>query len=856
LEYDAYKAGRAKTPDELSMQIPYLKDILQAMGITILEMDGFEADDLIGTVAKRAEEAGLTPLIITGDRDELQLVTDQTSVLITKKGVSEFELNTPASMREKYGFGPELFVDYKGLMGDTSDNIPGLPGVGEKTAAKLVQTLGSIESIIEHLDEVTPDRIRGIIDENRTLAFMSKRLATIVTNAPIEIDLEAMRVKAWDVPRLREIYTELEFKSLLKKLGTGMGYSQNSPSDETRPNAQADTQTFRPVRQGISVRSDARTTVIDSVQGLSEITALIADAESICLRTLGTSDHVEFPLVYAIYIYVNKKNQDVPPEYICVLTRGDDQLLVETAEILRVLPLKLIGHGLQDDLFRFRRSLGEGRKATDGSIRKAVPIFDAGVANYLLAPGGGEPTFAQICLTYGGITMREEPDFSSNILAFANDEIVAYGLEFCVAVSALEPVMRRLLEADELTGLFDEVEMPLISTLADIEVNGFTFDPAALDSISAEIDARVDVLTEEITDLAGEPFNINSPKQLGEILFDKLGLIGSKKNKNGWSTSADILEKLRFEHPIVGKALEYRTLVKLRNTYIEGLPSFVAKDGRIRAHLQQTVAATGRLSCTDPNLQNIPVRQEFGRLIRKAFTSRGEGYLLMGADYSQIELRVLAHLSEDPALIEDFKSGADIHRRTAARVFGVENEADVTPAQRGGAKAVNFGIIYGMSSFGLSEELSISRKDAKRYINEYFAQHKAVKAYLDDCIREAKENGYTTTILRRRRPIPEINASQYMVRQLGERLAMNSPVQGSAADIIKVAMNRVRVALSGAGLSSKLILQVHDELILEVPSGEEEAAARILKQEMENAVTLKVPLRVDVKTGMNWYELK
>ncbi|GHU63098.1 DNA polymerase I [Clostridia bacterium] len=878
LEYDAYKAGRAKTPDELSMQIPYLKDVLEAMGITILEMDGFEADDLIGTVAKRAEEAGLRPLIITGDRDELQLVTEQTSVLITKKGVSEFELNTPASMREKYGFGPELFVDYKGLMGDSSDNIPGLPGVGEKTASKLVQTFGSIESILEHLDEVTPDRIRGIIDENRTLAYMSKRLATIVTNAPIDIDLEAMRVKPWNLPRLREIYTELEFKSLLKRLDADAPAGQEAapPSDaypwETHIVDSASsiirTSAVCPVVVRTTVRTDARIHLIDSEAGLSEIPSLLAGAESVVLHTLGSSDHVEYPLVYAIYIYVNIDDQaqqnDNRPEYICVLTRDDDRLLAKTAEILLALPLRLIGCGLQEDLFRLRRARGDGQgrgtqdRGTDPQFCPASPCpgFDAGVANYLLAPGGGEPTFAQICLTYGGITVREAPDFSSNILAYANDEIVDYGLEFCAAAAALEEAMRARLGADGLLPLFDDVEMPLAATLAEIEVNGFTFDTSALKDISAEIDARVDGLTESIHREAGEPFNINSPKQLGEILFDKLGLKGGKKNTKGWSTSADILEKLRFEHPIVGQALEYRTLAKLRGTYIEGLPAYVAKDGKIRAHLQQTIAATGRLSCSDPNLQNIPIRQEFGRLIRKAFTSQGEGYLLLGADYSQIELRVLAHLSGDPALISDFTSGADIHRRTAARVFGVENEEDVTPAQRGGAKAVNFGIIYGMSGFGLSEELSISRKDADRYIAEYFAQHKAVKAYMDACVEEAKENGYTTTILGRRRPIPEIRASQYMVRLLGERLAMNSPVQGSAADIIKVAMNRVRTALREAGLSSKLILQVHDELILEVPEAEAEEAAFVLKQEMENAVTLKVPLVVDVKMGLNWYELK
>ena len=856
LEYDAYKAGRAKTPDELSMQIPYLKDVLSAMGITILEMDGFEADDLIGTVAKRAELAGLSPLIISGDRDELQLVTDKTNVLITKKGVSEFELNTPESMREKYGFAPELFVDYKGLMGDTSDNIPGLPGVGEKTASKLVQTFGSIESVLSRLDEVEPERIRNIIDDNRTLAIMSKRLATIVTDAPIEFEFDDMRIRDWDIPRLRAIYTELEFKSLLKKLEndspSGGLEAAAAPSVPKTAEFQQVTQEPKTEVPPVLLRTDAKTTVIDSEAGFAVIPELLENAASVVLHTVGSSDHVEAPLVYAIYILVNHGDPGISSEYVCILTRGDDHLLEKIAEMLLVRPIELLGHGLQEDIFRLRRALGDARE----NVCKVIPKFDTGVANYLLAPGGGEPTFAQICLVYGGLTVREEPDFSSDILAFANDDLVNYGLEFCSAVNALEKPMCVRLDNDDMTHLFEDVEMPLVYTLAEIEVNGFEFDSSSLNDISIEIGARVDALTDSITELAGESFNINSPKQLGEILFDKLGLKGSKKNKSGWSTSADVLEKLRDEHPIIGQALEYRTLVKLRGTYIEGLPAFVAKDGRIRAHLQQTIAATGRLSCTDPNLQNIPIRQEFGRLIRKAFISKNDDYVLMGADYSQIELRVLAHLSGDAAMIEDFTSGADIHSRTAARVFGVEDESQVTIAQRSGAKAVNFGIIYGMSSFGLSEELSISRKDADRYIAEYFSQHVAVKAYMDACVNEAKEKGYTTTILGRRRLIPEIRASQYMVRQLGERLAMNSPVQGSAADIIKVAMNRVRFALAEAGLSSRLILQVHDELILEVPAGEMEEAARILKYEMENAVTLKVPLVVEVKTGSNWYELK
>ncbi|MDR3365298.1 MAG: DNA polymerase I [Clostridiales Family XIII bacterium] len=899
LEYDAYKAGRAKTPDELSMQLPYLKDILAAMHITILEMDGFEADDLIGTVAKRAEAAGMRPLVITGDRDELQLVSDRTSVLITKKGVSEFELNTPASMLEKYGFGPELFVDYKGLMGDASDNIPGLPGVGEKTAAKLVQQFGSIENIVRNLDKVAPERLRGIIEDNEMTAFMSKRLATIVTNVPIETDFEAMRVREWDLPRLRELYTELEFRSFLKKLPAFDGGENGKLCKNTavfaseaeqsaKPSCKSDVlglprrcaprndglstnhaagdgknilgRRCAPRNDGLSTQPGASAilafepgnveiTRIDSVAALAMLKGRLARVEEIVLHTLGDYDHVEAPQVYAIYIMVNG-------EYFCVMTRDDEALLLAAAEMLVSLPLGLVGFCLKDDLYRLRRILALAGKLPEADAIRLKAVFDMGVAGYLIAPGGPEPSFAWLAQVHGGFTIREVPDFSQNILAFDSGDIAGYGRDFCVAALALLPVLRQRLEDAGMAKLFDEVEMPLAETLAETEANGFAYDGTVMDEIAAAIDVRIDELTRSITEAAGEAFNINSPKQLGVILFEKLGLPGGKKNKSAYSTGVDILSKLKDDYPIVGQVLEYRMIVKLKGTYIDGLPAFVAKDGKIRAHLLQTVTATGRLSCADPNLQNIPIRKEPGRQLRRAFVPECADCVLMGADYSQIELRVLAHLSGDPFLIEDFTSGADIHRRTAARVFGVENEGDVTPAQRSGAKAVNFGIIYGMSSFGLSEELAITRKDAERYIAEYFNKHKAVKEFMDSCVTKARRLGYATTILGRRRPIPEISASQYMVRQLGERIAMNSPVQGSAADIIKIAMNCVAASLKKEGLAATLILQVHDELILQVKKREVEQAARILKREMEGAAALRVPLEAEVKTGANWYELK
>jgi len=852
IEYDAYKAGRAKTPDELLMQFPYLKDILRAMNITILEEDGYEADDLIGTLAKNAGEEGLETLIISGDKDELQLVSDLCSVLITKKGVSEFELYTPETFLEKYGFSADLFIDYKGLMGDASDNIPGLPGIGEKTASKLVREFGSIENIVENLDKVEPERIRNIIDEERQTAFMSKRLATIVTNAPIDIGFEEMRVREWDTERLREIYTELEFRSLLKKLAPAWESSDSLTNHGDGPFDRQTNHGDGPFdRQSLSKGpspmigpvvdydpENIEISIVDSFEGLAVVADALAGADEAVLHTLGSDDHVEMPEVDAIYVYVNG---------ICyfIWTRGDEGLFRAAAEMLASAQIKLAGYGLKDDLYRIYRT----------SHLSLTPVFDAGVANYLISPGPA-PTFSQLALTYGGINVREEPDFAKDILATDRDYVAGLAKEFCAAMLTLKPIMRERLEEEGLTELFEDVEMPLVKTLAGIEAEGFSYDAAAMDEIAGAITDRIDILTSSITDLAGMQFNINSPKQLGDILFEKLGLPGGKKNKNGYSTSADILEKLRDDHPIIEQVLEYRMLVKLKGTYIDGLPSFVSKDRKIRAHLMQTVTTTGRLSCVDPNLQNIPIRKEPGRQLRRAFVPESDEYVLMGADYSQIELRILAHFSGDTALIEDFNSGADIHSRTAARVFGVENEDDVTIEQRSGAKAVNFGIIYGMSSFGLSEELSITRKDAERYIEEYFRQHEAVKAYLDRCVADARALGYSVTILGRKRPIPELSASQYMVRQFGERLAMNSPVQGSAADIIKIAMNRVNKALKKEGLVSKLILQVHDELILQVKKGEEEKAAGILKREMEDAVKLKVPLVADVVTGESWYDLK
>jgi len=644
------------------------------------------------------------------------------------------------------------------------------------------------------------------------------------------------------VPKLREIYTELEFRMFLKRLDA---YAKKTPATE-------DSVSKGPVTD--TAGENVEISIIQSAGEWEAARPVLMGAKDIIVKILGDEGHVEQPSIYAIIIMVNQSA-------FVIQSWNDEGLLRTAAEFILDLVkegARLTGFSLQDDLYKLlmvTRGSGLAGDRSDAFTQKSVRD-DVRIAHYLLAPSAGGLSFAQIALTYANLSVPEPPHLSGGLLAVTTEEIGAYGRVFCAAARAIVPILRGRLEELDLLRLYEDIELPLVLSLAATEVNGFAFDAGALKEIDREIIARTDILTAEITELAGVSFNINSPKQLGEVLFERIGLPGGKKNKNGFSTSADVLEKLSDTHPIIGKVLEYRMLTKLKGTYIDGLPAFVSKDGRIRCHLQQTVTTTGRLSCTDPNLQNIPIRQEPGRSLRKAFVPGGEETLLMGADYSQIELRILAHLSEDQALIEDFESGADIHQRTAARVFGVENADAVTPAQRSAAKAVNFGIIYGISSFGLSENLSITRADAERYIAEYFEAHPAVKAYLDGSVAEARALGYTTTIFGRRRAVPEITASNYMTRQFGERLAMNSPIQGAAADIMKIAMNRVYARLRAEKLLTEIILQVHDELILEAPVGEQEAAARVLKEEMEGAAALKVPLVCEVKTGRSWYELK
>ena len=819
-EYDMYKAGRKKMPPELAMQIPLLKDVLSAMRIKRIEIEGFEADDIIGTIVKRAEDAGIEPYIITGDKDELQLASDKTKVIITRKGVSEFDIYDEQAMIDKYGFTPLQFIDYKGLMGDQSDNIPGVPGVGEKTASKLIKEFGSIDAVIENIDKVTPKGVRTKIEENIQLALMSRRLATINTSVPIDIDFDEYRLTDPDYDALIEIYTKLEFNKFLKKLNV----SKDAAVHDDSPKAEA------------RDLSEIRKTIVRDGKTAEDI-ELAGEA---VMKVFGDASHLG----------------DVSIDGVALLC-GDDYFYF-CGESLPVLIEKLgkadisyTGHGLKRDYFILMNKGLEGFSTA----------FDTEIAQYVLDPGRSGYSLSGMSNEYLHTTVEDEKELyertgQTDMFTDSTESFSEYGLRACAAVAEIRRIQEAKIEKDGLERVLYDIEFPLIEVMAAMEKEGFRVDRKTLDDFGREISGRIDELTETIYGYAGKEFNINSTIQLGEVLFEDLGLPAGKKTKRGYSTSADILEKIKDAHPIVPAILEYRTLTKLKGTYVDGMiPMINAGDGRVHAHFNQTVTATGRISCTEPNLQNIPIRQELGRQLRKAFIPDDEGCVLVGADYSQIELRVLAHMSGDEALIESFNNGEDIHKATASRVLGIP-EDEITPGERSRAKAVNFGVIYGMSAFGLSSELDITRKEADEYIKAYFAKHAAVKSFMDRQVSECRERGYVTTMMGRRRYIKEINARAYMVRQIGERLAMNSPIQGSAADIIKIAMIKVYRALKEHGLASKLILQVHDELIINTKKDEKEIVEKLLTENMEDACELAVKLKADLNEGNNWYELK
>ncbi|MDO4870394.1 MAG: DNA polymerase I [Bacillota bacterium] len=807
-EFEDYKAGRKKMPPELAMQIPLLKDILDAMHICRIELEGFEADDIIGTVARAAEASGLEPFVITGDRDQLQLATDVTKIIYTKRGVSDFDLFDHDAFVEKYGFTPLQFIDYKGLAGDSSDNIPGIPGVGDKTATKLIQEYGSVEEIIANADSIKPAGLQKKVAENAQSAMMSKRLATININVPIDTDISRFAIGEPDYDKLIEIYKRLEFNRFLARLSKQAG-------GETAADPAADTG---------SNETDVTATPVEIIDPAGiDLSTLTISGEAV-IHVFGDGNHLKSPQLTAIALINDGKYYYIEQDFVTWLAAQD---------------VRFVGHDLIDDYFMLM-SKGMARCNTCFDTAIAQYVIDSGRSNYKLEALANEHLHRSI---------DEQGEDTAEGRA-------AYGLAICSAIQDIYRIQKQIINDQELDQVFYDIELPLVEVMAAMEREGFKADRGYLEEYGKVLTGKIEELAATIQMLAGEEFNINSPIQLGEILFEKLELPHGKKTKRGYSTSADVLEKIVDKHPIVPNILEYRTLSKLKSTYIDGLiPLINEEDGKIHAHFQQTVAATGRISCTEPNLQNIPIRQELGRKLRKAFVPETESCVLVGADYSQIELRVLAHMSADEALVKAFNNGEDIHRATAANVLGVP-EDKITVEERSRAKAVNFGVIYGMSAFGLSSELHITRKEADDYIKAYFAKHQQVKEFMDGAVEFCKANGYVTTLMGRKRYIKEIHASQFMVRQIGERLAMNTPIQGSAADIIKIAMIKVFNALREQKLRSRLILQIHDELIINTYPDEKDTVEKLLIDNMESAYEMAVDLKAELNEGANWYDLK
>ena len=806
--FDAYKGTRKPMAQELREQVPVMKEVLQAMGIKIVEMPGYEADDLLGTIAGMAEVQGMDVSIISGDRDLLQLATEKVKIRIpkTKRTGTEIEDYYAADVVERYQVTPKEFIDVKALMGDSSDNIPGVPGIGEKTATNLIVAYKSIENAYAHLEEITPKRAKTNLEEHYDMAQMSKTLATIEVHVPIEFDMEAAKLTDLYTPEAYVYMKRLEFKNMLTRFSDDM--SQND------------------LEKYFHVYHE-----LDEIQNFFD---------GFSAKEAAVSFFEEAGTVYGLA--VAKSNQNV-----VYLTCGGfvtEGYLEEQVQKLCDGLDTLITPDLKGLLKHVR-------------VPETKKCIDTTIAAYLLNPLKNEYTYDDLARDILGLMVPSKLDLLGKlkIKKAAEEKPEALELMVCYEAYACIAAKNQLLEQLEDHGmkkLYDEIEMPLVYVLADMEKEGVRAEKAELEAYGAQLTGRISELETSIYEKAGETFNINSPKQLGVILFEKLQMPNGKKTKTGYSTAADVLERLAPDYPIVSEILEYRQLTKLKSTYADGLALCIAPDGRIHSTFNQTITATGRISSTEPNLQNIPIRMELGRLIRKVFVPK-DGYVFIDADYSQIELRVLAHMSGDQNLIAAYQHAEDIHRITASQVFHTPLE-EVTDLQRRNAKAVNFGIVYGISSFGLSQDLSITRKEAEGYIASYFETYPGIKIFLDRLVTDAKEKGYAETMFGRRRPVPELASSNFMQRSFGERIAMNSPIQGTAADIIKIAMIRVKQRLEREQLKSKLILQVHDELLIEAAADEEEYVKTLLAEEMRHAADLAVTLEVDVKSGRNWFE--
>ena len=826
--YEAYKGTRKPMAPELKQQVPLIKEVLKSMGITIVEKEGFEADDLLGTLAKRSSRAGIDVSIISGDRDLLQLADTNIKIRIpkTKKGVTEVEDYLPADVETLYGVTPVEFIDVKALMGDASDNIPGAPGVGPKTASALIMKYHSIENVFEHIEELKPPKAKKSISENVEQIKLSKFLATIDIDVPIDYDVESAAVGGYFNPDSYELFKRFNFKSFLKRFDSEQIQNELDIYNKFRKVADFN----------------------EAQDVFDKALALVKNG-----RDIGLSVCYENGILSAVSLAFDKENIYFIPAAGFIT---QEYLAGEMTDICKnCTSRQIITNNLKSYLHLFKKNTPDAAKS---ELEVDESMFaDVGIAAYLINPNNDEYGYDTLARDYmqvnvnSRIELLSKSSFEESLMINEDGLCCMACLESYINLTVWDK-LNDILEQEKMSDLFNDIEMPLLFVLYAMEAEGIQVDREGLAEYGEVLAGKIAVLEQEIYKEAGEEFNINSPKQLGVILFEKLGMPNGKKTKSGYSTAAGVLEKLAPDYPFVEKILEYRQLAKLKSTYADGLAVYIKDDGRIYGKFNQTITATGRISSTEPNLQNIPIRMQMGRAIRKVFVPK-EGCVYIDADYSQIELRIMAHMSGDAKLIEAYKSAQDIHRVTASQVFKVPFD-EVTDEQRRNAKAVNFGIIYGISSFGLSQDLSITRKEAAGYIEKYFETYPDVKKYIDSLVEEAKEKGYSVTMYNRRRQIPELKSANFMQRQFGERVAMNAPIQGTAADIIKLAMIRVYNELNNRHLKSKLILQVHDELLIETYKDELDEVKAIVEDGMKHAATLSVPLEIDMKQGNNWLE--
>jgi DNA-directed DNA polymerase len=815
--YGGYKGTRKPMPHELVEQVPLIKEALTDMNVCVVTKEGYEADDILGTLAKRAEAEGMMVSVVSGDRDLLQLATDNIKIRIpkTKKGTTEIEDYNTAQVVETYGVTPVEFIDMKALMGDASDNIPGVPGIGEKTAGAIISKYHSIENAYEHVEELTPNKAKNNLKEYYEQAQLSKTLATININTPLEYSFENAGLSDMFTKDAYQLFKRLEFKSILSRFEKNV----ESYNDD------------------------------DELEKSFKIIEDLSDAEKV-FTAFGMADSV------GIFMVPDKNNGLFAVALSRTGDSGDGRTVYipvggfMTAEYLSDRTAKLV-HVLHEN----------GKKACFINLKEQLDFLpiaesdeaeDTALMAYLLNPLKDTYQYDDIARDFLGMLVKSRADIMGKALYEESDKAYICACYNAYTAARAYKVLEQRLEDEDMAGLYENIEKPLVYALKEMESNGILVDKEGLIAYGDMLKERIAVVEKEVYELAGTQFNINSPKQLGEVLFGQMGLPGGKKTKTGYSTSADVLEKLAPEHPVVGKVLEYRQLTKLNSTYADGLLQYIGEDGRIHGKFNQTITATGRISSTEPNLQNIPIRMELGSRIRQVFIPK-PGFVFLDSDYSQIELRILAHMSEDENLIAAYNSDEDIHRITASQVFNTPLN-EVTKTQRSNAKAVNFGIVYGISSFGLSQDLSISKKEAAKYIEKYFETYPKVHEFLNGLVSSAKEKGYSVTMFKRRRPIPELSSSNFMQRSFGERVAMNAPIQGTAADIIKLAMIGVYHKLKELGLKSKLILQVHDELLIETAKDEVDIVKSILDEQMKNAARLSVALVVDTNEGSNWLE--